>query len=150
MPDHPVCGEYATLTRKIIIALYWYYAVTMTIILALIIAWPCLKHELLMPMILPGANLNSIKGISICIAYKIFIAGFGALIVCQAEVLIMFIFVNMPMVSSIITHGIRQLEIDIKNEIKTNVKPKIRTVLIDLILLHRKYKQCVFDLNYKQ
>lgn len=145
MPDHSVCCEYATFTKKIIKFMYYYHAILMVVVTTIFVLWPCFTHKIMMPLVIIGVDLNTAKGLAICMVGLVAVTPWALIILCQAEVLIVFIFVNMPMVSAIITHNIRQLEIDIKNGIDSNIKIEIRTVLIHIILLHRKYKEYVFD-----
>lgn len=148
MPNHPACCKFARLTETFVKILMTYYVIIMGAMLMLFVVWPFINDSgsLILPMIVPGTDPNTTMGSLICICYQIPMCPIAGLIMYGSETLIVMIFVNMPMISSIITYSVHELETAIKNGNKSN--SEIRSEFISIILLHKKYNEYEYILGF--
>lgn len=143
MPDHSACIKFAKITSTIVKMLFMYYAMIIALLEIMIFVRPIVmrKMSLAVPMIIIGTDPNTILGFVICTLYQMPLAAIACVIMYQVESLIVVVFINIPMISSIITQELDRFETKLRDGLIA--KPKVTSVLINYILIQLKYNEYV-------
>lgn len=142
LPNSRVCTEYVQLTERIVkiaISIYIILVVHMDVIFQLVYNIIGGHFYPMMPFLIPGLNIDSFYGRCSALLLQSLVLTFGWATITAFHTMMMIIFVNVPMLSTILIEHIDQLE-RIQSVWRFR-KGRVRQKLYQIIWMQRQFNE---------